>query len=64
MVFINTVNSYMHTLQNIPEVQQVDLVPTLAALFQIPIPRNNLGTVMNGLIPETGSLSLLSLCSV
>ena len=35
--------------KEIPEVQQVDLVPTLSLLLGLPIPFSNLGTVITDL---------------
>jgi ethanolaminephosphotransferase len=57
--FQNVASSKRSTEQfkEFPEIQQVDLVPTLSMLFGLPIPKNNLGKLIRDVVSFESGLS-------
>uniref|UniRef100_A0A1L8DJZ9 Putative glycosylphosphatidylinositol anchor synthesis protein n=1 Tax=Nyssomyia neivai TaxID=330878 RepID=A0A1L8DJZ9_9DIPT len=52
LLFAHTKGDNFVAMQNISQMQQIDLVPTLAAIFGVPIPYSNLGTINVNLLPQ------------
>ncbi|XP_059614511.1 GPI ethanolamine phosphate transferase 3 [Phlebotomus argentipes] len=52
LIFAYSKGNDLTTRGNVSAMQQIDLVPTLAAIFGVPIPYSNLGTIRTNLLPE------------
>ncbi|XP_055687735.1 GPI ethanolamine phosphate transferase 3 [Lutzomyia longipalpis] len=52
LIFAYSKGSDLIGVRNVSTMQQIDLVPTLAAIFGTPIPFSNLGTVNINLLPD------------
>uniref|UniRef100_A0A6B2ED15 Putative glycosylphosphatidylinositol anchor synthesis protein n=1 Tax=Phlebotomus kandelakii TaxID=1109342 RepID=A0A6B2ED15_9DIPT len=52
LIFAYSKGNDLITRGNVSSMQQIDLVPTLAAIFGVPIPYSNLGTISTNFLPE------------